>query len=716
MADNQQNPGQDPLLQNAENIALSLAKIRREFVSSVESTRDLAKELDKSSAALKSSFESATSVKNALDDARNIAAKLGRDYIDQEAITDRINTNRIESAVIEGDIKAILESRNKQLSDMNDFYGDIQTRLTNSNEQIRDSVTAEEIAFKNLVVQLRTRQQINRILEDTNSNLDDGNVKVKEMQLKASVLARIFGSMTRIPFLKDFMDFKKISRDFDVSTRQGFATLGSEIMRVVRSPLFLLVAGITAVVSAFKALVKLAFDYDKIVTDIGNNLAVSRATSVDLLDTFRAISVEGSNLVGSLDKAFLSVKNQGQALLDLQESLGTNALFTNSTLQNQIFLTKQLKMSKEEAAGIQKFSLLTGRTAESILQSALKQNNTAISYRKVFSEIAKINAELSVAYKNNPDLIAQAVIQANKLGISLEQAQTISKGLLDFETSISGELESELLLGKQFNFEKARALALDGKSVEAANELLTQIGGINSLTQMNVIQRERLAASINLSAEALSNAAREQAVLTSLGFQDRKALEERYEILRLNNDQVGIARLQEEARRKEGGELLLQDIARANLQDRFNASVERLKETFTELSTSLIPVLEGIAKLLENTLLLKVVFASLAGLAAAIATSVVIATGGTAALAAGLVVGGGSLVAMSSLGGAGEASLPQISRGTASVNVGAAPTGNDEIANKLDKLIDVTEKKTASVYVDTVKSGMAYGMNATTYA
>lgn len=716
MADNQQNPGQDPLLQNAENIALSLAKIRREFVSSVESTRDLAKELDKSSAALKSSFESATSVKNALDDARNIAAKLGRDYIDQEAITDRINTNRIESAVIEGDIKAILESRNKQLSDMNDFYGDIQTRLTNSNEQIRDSVTAEEIAFKNLVVQLRTRQQINRILEDTNSNLDDGNVKVKEMQLKASVLARIFGSMTRIPFLKDFMDFKKISRDFDVSTRQGFATLGSEIMRVVRSPLFLLVAGITAVVSAFKALVKLAFDYDKIVTDIGNNLAVSRATSVDLLDTFRAISVEGSNLVGSLDKAFLSVKNQGQALLDLQESLGTNALFTNSTLQNQIFLTKQLKMSKEEAAGIQKFSLLTGRTAESILQSALKQNNTAISYRKVFSEIAKINAELSVAYKNNPDLIAQAVIQANKLGISLEQAQTISKGLLDFETSISGELESELLLGKQFNFEKARALALDGKSVEAANELLTQIGGINSLTQMNVIQRERLAASINLSAEALSNAAREQAVLTSLGFQDRKALEERYEILRLNNDQVGIARLQEEARRKEGGELLLQDIARANLQDRFNASVERLKETFTELSTSLIPVLEGIAKLLENTLLLKIVFASLAGLAAAIATSVVIATGGTAALAAGLVVGGGSLVAMSSLGGAGEASLPQISRGTASVNVGAAPTGNDEIANKLDKLIDVTEKKTASVYVDTVKSGMAYGMNATTYA
>ena len=74
--------------------------------------------------------------------------------------------------------------------------------------------------------------------------------------------------------------------------------------------------------------------------------------------------------------------------------------------------------------------------------------------------------------------------------------------------SIEGELESELLLGRQFNFEKARELALMGKSSEAAGELLGQIGGINALEKMNVIQRERIAAAIGLSSDELSKAAR----------------------------------------------------------------------------------------------------------------------------------------------------------------------------------------------------------------
>ena len=352
-------------------------------------------------------------------------------------------------------------------------------------------------------------------------------------------------------------------------------------------------------------------------------------------------------------------------------------------------------MSADEATGIQKLSLLTGQSAEKILQTSLSQNKTAISYRKVISEIAKINAETSVAYKNNPELIAKAVIQANKLGMSLEQTQKIAKSLLDFETSIGGELEAELLLSQRFNFEKARALALDGKSAEAAAELLNQIGGMNSLTQMNVIQRERVAAAIGLSADELSTAAKEQAVLNALGVENRKALEERYEILRANNDQAGLARLQQEAATKEGGKLLLQDIARANLQQRFNESMEQLKQVFTELSTALIPVLEKIGKMLSNTTMLKIVMASIAAIAAAIATSMVIATGGAALVgAAAAVAGVGTYALMSGAqGSTAEASLPTPRTTMPTANAGGAgyqntPTastgGNTNVAVYLD--------------------------------
>jgi hypothetical protein len=199
------------------------------------------------------------------------------------------------------------------------------------------------------------------------------------------------------------------------------------------------------------------------------------------------------------------------------------------------------------------------------------------------------------------------------------------------------------------------------------------MGGINALTNMNVIQRERLAASIGMSAEELTKSAQEQAVLNALGVENKNALEERYEILRKNGDLAGIERLKTEAAKKEGGEMLLQDIARANLQDRFNESMERLKQIFTELSTALIPMLEGIASMLSNTTMLKIIMASIAAIAAGIATSMIIATGGVALVGA-LAAGGLAYGAMSMTGGKGEAEL-------AAAPQPSLPTRNNNLPN-----------------------------------
>jgi hypothetical protein len=294
--------------------------------------------------------------------------------------------------------------------------------------------------------------------------------------------------------------------------------------------------------------------------------------------------------------------------------------------------------------------LLTGKSTDAILESAIRQNKTAMSYRKLITEIAKVNSEISVMYKNNPDLIAKAVIEANKLGISLEQSKQISKSLLDFESSISGELEAELLTGRRFNFEKARALALDGKSVEAAKELIDQMGGLNGLTKLNVIQRERLAAAIGLSAEELTKSAREAEILKNLGYENRNALEEQYELLRQRNDKEGLAALMAAARKKEGGEILLQDIARASVQQRFEESVLKLKEIFTEITAGpLIKMMEGIADTLSNTDKLKgilnsisIILGLMAVRSAVIAANMIIATGGIN-LASAAILGGAAI-------------------------------------------------------------------------
>lgn len=639
------------------DIVKSITTLRNDLQSSVDHTKDLAKQLGLSSTSLKTSYELSTDVKHTLDDTRTIATKLGRSYIDQDLILERINTNQLESVAIQTELEDVFNKVNAARSAVNlaplqteaDLLAHIEQRLQNIANGIGGTVSADERAFALLMKEKGVREEIDNILKRINGELGQGNVLVKEAQLKASVLAKIFGQLTGIPFLKDFMDFQKISDAFKKSNKEGFDAMGEEIMRVVKSPLFLLAIGLTAIVGIIKSLVKAALEFDKQLTEVANNLGISQKASIGILDNFREISKNNENIVKGLDSAYLSVKNQTQATAELQEILGTNAMFTNRMVQSQILLTKQMKLSKEESAGIQKLSILSGKSAEDILQNSISQNKTAISYKKIISDIAKVNSEISVMYKNNPELIAKAVIEANKLGLSLEQTQQISKSLLDFETSIAGELEAELLTGQRFNFEKARALALDGKSVEAAKELMDQMGGLNGLTKLNVIQRDRLAASIGMSAAELTNAAREQEILNKLGFENRKGLEEQYALLKSRNDTAGIALLMEEARKKEGGEVLLQDIARANLQERFQETLERIKQIFTEIAAGpIINMIEGLAKFLQNTTLLKgllvgvsVVMGAIAAAAIAAAYAITVATGG-ANLASLALIGGGT--------------------------------------------------------------------------
>ena len=120
-----------------------------------------------------------------------------------------------------------------------------------------------------------------------------------------------------------------------------------------------------------------------------------------------------------------------------------------------------------------------------------------------------MSGQLSANYKNDPALIAKAVVQANKLGLTLEGAANASSKLLDFESSIQNELEAELLTGKDLNLEKARLLALNGDAAGAAAEMLGQVGSLSEFQNMNVLQQEALAKAVGMTATELANSLRQ---------------------------------------------------------------------------------------------------------------------------------------------------------------------------------------------------------------
>ena len=76
-------------------------------------------------------------------------------------------------------------------------------------------------------------------------------------------------------------------------------------------------------------------------------------------------------------------------------------------------------------------------------------------------DLAGSAEEFASFSKDGGDNLVQAAVQARALGLSLQDTAKISEGLLNFQDSITKEVEASVLIGRQLNLQKARELALN---------------------------------------------------------------------------------------------------------------------------------------------------------------------------------------------------------------------------------------------------------------
>ena len=195
----------------------------------------------------------------------------------------------------------------------------------------------------------------------------------------------------------------------------------------------------------------------------------------------------------------------------------------------------------------------------------------------------------------------KSAIAAAKLGTNLQGVQNISKGLLNFEDSISAELEAELLTGKELNLDKARQYALEGNIEGVAKEITKNIGSAADFGKMNVIQQEALAKAMGTSREELADMLIQQESLNSLkskyntlGAETIKNLENSgkiekgtYESMKTGTHSAGEyyeilqkAGLSTEELTKTLGDQAFASLQAQSAQDKFNDSLELAKQTF----------------------------------------------------------------------------------------------------------------------------------------
>ena len=278
-----------------------------------------------------------------------------------------------------------------------------------------------------------------------------------------------------------------------------------------------------------------------------------------------------SHISSNSEYASVNIGRLVEAQSQLADATGTTVGFSDEQLEQQAVLTKQMGLSADEAAKINNLAKSNNKTTQETklgianqVVNLHKQTGIRLDLKKVMQDVAKVDGQLALQYKNNPELIAKAVIQVQKLGINLQQAAAMGKNLLNWESSIEAELEAELLTGKQLNLEDARNLALKGKSAEAAALMLKQVGSAKEFSEMDAIQQEAIAKSMGMQVDDLANSLIKQELLNKYGKE---------ELDRLMSTEDGRQQL-----REEGAEDLVQAAEQQSQQEKINDLITKMSE------------------------------------------------------------------------------------------------------------------------------------------
>lgn len=307
----------------------------------------------------------------------------------------------------------------------------------------------------------------------------------------------------------------------------------------------------------------------------------SEATSLrNELNTVANLSGDINITTGALQESLIAVNKE----------FGTATMFSGELLTDFTNMTKVMGYTDEAAAKLSKITVATGtdlsdNTAQ-ILGTAAAFNVTndlALNEKEIVEDVAKASAAVTVSLGMQTKAISGAVLEAKKLGLELSQVEGIAKSLLNFESSISSELEAELLTGRALNLEQARYYALTNDVEGVAREIAKQNITAAEYTGMNSIAAEALAESLGLSREELAQSLMNQEALNKAGMAG-KTTQEAYAALKekgLSDDQIA---------EKLGNDILARQMKSQSIQDRFNASVEKLKEIFISVAEPILQI------------------------------------------------------------------------------------------------------------------------------
>jgi hypothetical protein len=583
-------------LSDAERIVKSLRQDWADYVSDIGGAREgFARIVDE----MKNMNSGLGQSKKAFSDLSSLAAKLqshqqGISTLSvkelqnlKKKVAEKVNDLELSKKLIAEELTALeLKKRNDSLGDAEQARLD---KLKLTQEEINHELSKEGVYINQFNTQL------------------DEQIKLEEqINAKIGLTGKLIKGISQVPLVGQFVDADKaLSKMRDTAQDgggkiaalgAGFKSIGGDITKGLMDPLF-----------SVTQLVKIFIDLDKQAGDFAKSQNISYKDSLKMREEYAAMAASSGDM--SLNaRAFMETQSA------IGASLGTNAKINKADLETFTKLREKAGFTNEELISIQKVSLVNGKTLEQNTSEILggakayaARNKLVVNEKQVLRDVSKASSAITLSLGGSLKAVSEAVVKAKQFGLTLEQTEKMSESLLNFEQSIESELSAELLTGRDLNFERARGLALNGKTADAAAEIAAQVGSAANFGKMNVIQQDAIAKSIGLSREELAKSLVEREALTKIGFKDAEAAKAKYEELRKTMSA-------EEAAAALGDDELAKQYEQQSNAEKFAQTMEHVKEIFVSIVDGPMgDILNFLGEMLKSTKVIYAITGLLAG-------------------------------------------------------------------------------------------------------
>jgi len=464
--------------------------------------------------------------------------------------------------------------------------------LKGSLNVINKTLQSEERSLGVLAKQYVLTKKQREELDKQNKAREKEEKALKEAQKRLGIFGGAMKGLSKIRILQDLgVDFQKINKDALDTTKStksgieglkaGLRSLGNELKDVLTTPSNLL---LYVMLQIGKAII----DVDKQTGALAKGFNITYSEANDLRKELYQMARDSGTLTSN-------TKAYQETILAVGKALGSNAVLNAKDLETFTMLRDAAGFTNEELVQQQKLTFVSGKNLDknvvSILQSAKAtglNNKLLLNEKDILRDVGNTSNAIKLSLGGGGKALGEAAAQAKALGMNMQQVENIAGSLLNFESSISAELEAELLTGKDLNLEMARLYAINNDMAGVAREIRKNYGSIEEFSLQNRIQQEAAAKAVGMTREELAKTLTDEKALNKLSGDD----------LRLGQAALEFARskgmTEEQIREKTIEDLQNQ----MSVQEKLNSSIEKFKEAFVNIAQGILPIVEGFAKMI----------------------------------------------------------------------------------------------------------------------